>query len=42
MIDPEENQERAVTKGKKEPWNGEFYVSFGDNRPRRLTVSIAP
>lgn len=36
MIDPDDNQERAVTKGKKEPWNGEFYASFGDNRPWEL------
>jgi len=36
MIDPDENQERAVKKGKKEPWNGEFYVSFGDDRPWEL------
>lgn len=40
MIDPEENQERAVTKGKKEPWNGEFYVSFGDNRPWELAREL--
>lgn len=33
MIDPEENQERAVTRTPKEAWNGEFYVSFGDDRP---------
>lgn len=33
MIDPVENQERAVSKARKEPWNGEFYVSFGDDRP---------
>lgn len=33
MIDPVENQERAVTKTRKEPWNGEFYTSFGDDRP---------
>ena len=33
MIDPDENTERAVSKGGKEPWNGEFYVSFGDDRP---------
>lgn len=33
MIDPVENQERAVSKTRKEPWNGEFYTSFGDNRP---------
>ncbi|WP_404364865.1 endonuclease NucS domain-containing protein [Marinobacter sp.] len=36
MIDPDENQERAITKGKKEPWNGEFYTSFGDDRPWEL------
>ncbi|MEQ9546410.1 MAG: endonuclease NucS [Marinobacter sp.] len=40
MIDPDENQERAVTKGKKEPWNGEFYVSFGDNRPWELAREL--
>ncbi len=33
MIDPDENQDRAVTRSRKEPWNGEFYVSFGSNRP---------
>lgn len=33
MIDPDESQERAITKGRKEPWNGEFYASFGDDRP---------
>lgn len=38
MIDPDENQERAVTKRKKEPWNGEFYVSFGDDRPWELAI----
>ncbi|GGX69049.1 endonuclease NucS domain-containing protein [Saccharospirillum salsuginis] len=40
MIDPDENQERAVTKGKKEPWNGEFYVSFGDDRPWELAREL--
>lgn len=40
MIDPDENQERAVTKGKKEPWNGEFYVSFGDDRPWELARDL--
>jgi len=40
MIDPDENQERAVTKGKKEPWNGEFYVSFGDDRPWELARKL--
>lgn len=36
MIDPDESQERAITKGRKEPWNGEFYASFGDDRPWSL------
>lgn len=38
LIDPSETQSNvAVTttsKGDKEPWNGEFYVSFGDDRSR--------
>ncbi|MGY0218366.1 hypothetical protein ACWJJH_13455 [Endozoicomonadaceae bacterium StTr2] len=29
MIDPGETQERAVSKGPKDAWNGECYVSFG-------------
>lgn len=29
MIPPEETQERSISKSAKEPWNGEFYVSFG-------------
>ncbi|MFQ3243631.1 MAG: hypothetical protein ACI9SP_000249 [Arenicella sp.] len=29
MIDPNETEERAINVGEKEPWNGEFYVSFG-------------
>jgi hypothetical protein len=33
MIDPIESTERAVTKARKEPWNGEFYVSFRQDRP---------
>lgn len=41
MIDPGETQANVATtaktkgKGEKEPWNGEFYVSFGrpDHRP---------
>lgn len=36
MIDPGETQENAAisSAGEKEPWNGEFYISFGvdDNR----------
>lgn len=38
LIDPGETQANVVTttkvKGEKEPWNGEFYVSFGDTTSR--------
>lgn len=38
LIDPGETQANAAittkTKGEKEPWNGEFYVSFGDTTSR--------
>lgn len=38
LIDPGETQANAAsgakTKGEKEPWNGEFYVSFGDLKSR--------
>lgn len=39
LIDPGETQANAAattakTKGEKEPWNGEFYVSFGDATSR--------
>lgn len=38
LIDPGETQVNATTatktKGEKEPWNGEFYVSFGDTSSR--------
>lgn len=34
MIAPEETQERAISKSQKEPWNHEFYVSFGHNQHR--------
>ncbi|MEO5716639.1 MAG: endonuclease NucS domain-containing protein [Luteolibacter sp.] len=38
LIDPGETQANVVTatktKGEKEPWNGEFYVSFGDSTSR--------
>lgn len=36
MIDPDEPSQPVARKAKKEPWNGEFYVSFGDNRPWEL------
>lgn len=38
LIDPGETQANVATttkvKGEKEPWNGEFYVSFGDTTSR--------
>jgi hypothetical protein len=38
LIDPGETQVRATstptTKSEKEPWNGEYYVSFGDEKSR--------
>ncbi|MFN5834564.1 MAG: nuclease [Akkermansiaceae bacterium] len=38
LIDPGETQANAAiitkTKGEKEPWNGEYYVSFGDETSR--------
>lgn len=36
MIDPDEPTQPLASKTKKEPWNGEFYASFGDNRPWEL------
>lgn len=34
MIDPAQTQERAAVSSAKEPWNNEFYVSFGDGERR--------
>ena len=38
LIDPGETQANAITtsksQGQKEPWNGEYYVSFGDMNSR--------
>lgn len=34
MIDPQETQQLVSTRGAREPWNGEFYVSFGENAER--------
>ncbi len=37
LIDPRETQANVVatkSKGEKEPWNGEYYVSFGDMSSR--------
>lgn len=36
MIDPDEPVQPISRKAKKEPWNGAFYVSFGDSRPWEL------
>ncbi|MDO0944507.1 hypothetical protein [Chromohalobacter israelensis] len=36
MIDPDEPSQPAARKARKEPWNGEFYASFGDDRPWEL------
>ena len=34
MIDPQETQQLASARGSNEPWNGEFYVSFGEGERR--------
>ncbi|MBE0404961.1 MULTISPECIES: endonuclease NucS domain-containing protein [Halomonas] len=36
MIDPDEPPKPVARKANKEPWNGEFYASFGDDRPWEL------
>ncbi|WP_245977625.1 hypothetical protein [Kushneria sinocarnis] len=36
MMDPDEPVQPASQKGQKTPWNGEFYASFGDDRPWEL------
>ncbi|MGS2745054.1 endonuclease NucS domain-containing protein [Halomonas sp. LS-001] len=36
MIDPDEPVQPMTKKAKSEPWNGEFYASFGDDRPWAL------
>jgi len=33
-IDPYETSEIAIRRESKEPWNGEYYVSFGDGKER--------
>ncbi len=35
LIDPGEAEVKLVEKRGEEPWNGEFYVSFGDDETRR-------
>ncbi|MFH0776205.1 MAG: hypothetical protein V1936_01170 [Patescibacteria group bacterium] len=37
FIDPYETSEIATTTAAKEPWNGEFYVSFGESEARSWT-----
>ncbi len=45
LIDPGETQANVAAtsnvKGEKEPWNGEFYVSFGDDEHRSWTDARA-
>ncbi|WP_235040672.1 hypothetical protein [Vreelandella profundi] len=36
MIDPDEPTKPVARKTNKEPWNGGFYASFGDDRPWEL------
>ncbi|MCT8467534.1 hypothetical protein KZO85_02975 [Chromohalobacter canadensis] len=36
MIDPDEPSQPAIRKARKEPWNGEYYASFDDDRPWEL------
>ena len=36
MIAPDEPPKPVARKANKEPWNGEFYASFGDDRPWEL------
>ncbi|AWN15327.1 hypothetical protein [Salinisphaera sp. LB1] len=33
MIDPEDSQKRVISRTSKQPWNGEFYVSFDRDMP---------
>ena len=43
LIDPGEVQVQAASagrKGEKEPWNGEFYVSFGADETRRWDEAV--
>lgn len=35
LIDPGEVEEKVTKKRGTEPWNGEFYVSFGEHKERR-------
>jgi hypothetical protein len=35
FIEPQETEENTVKQGEKVPWNGEYYVSFGDGASRK-------
>ena len=37
LIDPGEAEEKVTKKRGGEPWNGEFYVSFGEGKERHWT-----
>lgn len=34
LIDPAEVEDKVVTRRVEEPWNGEYYVSFGEGETR--------
>lgn len=40
MIDPDEPAKPLARKANKELWNGEFYASFGDDRPWELAQRL--
>ena len=40
LIDPSEAEVKVDEKGGDEPWNGEFYVSFGDGDTRRWSDAL--
>lgn len=40
LIDPSEAEVRVVEKRNEEPWNGEFYVSFGEGETRRWSDAM--
>ncbi len=35
LLDPAEVEEKAVSKHDEQPWNGEYFASFGEDRERR-------
>jgi len=40
MLDPSETQEITVSVGRKDPWNGEYYVSFGHDMGRNWNDAL--